>query len=114
VALVLMLFAIAWRVLLYFAIPLAMEHDLGPVEAMKLSAKAATSNIGGLIVLFILEALVAVLGVLMLCIGVFFVMPIIFVANVFAYRQVFPLIERHFNVNPPPPIVYGSNFGQGM
>lgn len=54
-----MLLAVVWRVLLVFAIPLAMEHDLGPVDAMKLSAKAATSNVGGLVVLFIFEALVA-------------------------------------------------------
>lgn len=114
VAFVLMIFAIVWRVLLFFAIPLAMEHDLGPVEAMKLSARAATSNIGGLVVLFILEALVVLLGFLMICIGLFFVMPIIYAANAFAYRQVFPLIQQHFRVEPPPPMVYGSSFGQGM
>ncbi|MBX7055931.1 MAG: hypothetical protein K1X36_13335 [Pyrinomonadaceae bacterium] len=114
VGVLLMLFAIVWRVLLVFAIPLAMEHDLGPVDAMKLSARAATSNVGGLIVLFILEALVVLLGIVMLCIGLFFVMPIIYAANAFAYRQVFPLIELNFQVTPPPPTIYGSSYGRGM
>ncbi len=113
VALVLIVFGIAWRVLLFFAIPIALERDLGPVDAMKLSAKAATSNIGGLIVLFIFEFLIALLGIIALCIGIFFVIPIIYAANAFAYRQVFPLIQQNFNMSPPPPNTYG-NFGSGM
>jgi len=91
-----------------------MEHDLGPVDAMKLSAKAATSNVGGLVVLFIFESLVALLGFLMLCVGLFFVMPIIYAANAFAYRQVFPLIEQNFQITPPAPTIYGSSYGRGM
>ncbi len=113
VALVVIIFAVVWRVLLIFAIPLAMEYDLGVIDAIKLSARAATSNIGGLIVLFIFEFLIMLLGVLALCIGIFFVIPIIYAANAFAYRQVFPLIEQRFNMSPPPPATYG-NFGSGM
>ena len=113
IALVLIVFGIAWRVLLFFAIPIALERDLGPVEAMKLSAKAAMSNIGGLIVLFIFEFLIALLGIIALCIGIFFVIPIIYAANAFAYRQVFPLIQQKFNMSPPPPNAYGD-FGRGM
>ncbi|CAN5315779.1 hypothetical protein BH10ACI3_BH10ACI3_29670 [soil metagenome] len=114
VALVIILFSVVWRVLLFFALPLAMEHDIGPMDAIKLSAKAATSNIGGLIVLFIFEFLIALLGVLALCIGVFFVIPIIYAANAFAYRQVFPRVQQNFNMSPPPPAAYGSNLGSGM
>ena len=91
-----------------------MEHDIGAIDAIKLSVRAATSNIGGLILLFILEFLVALVGLLALCIGIFFVIPIIYAANAFAYRQVFPLIEQNFNMNPPPPGAYGSSFGSGM
>ena len=113
VAFVFIIFGIVWRVLLFFAVPLAMENDLGPVEAIKLSAKAATSNIGGLIVLFIFEFLIALVGILALCIGIFFVIPILYAANAFAYRQVFPWIEQNFNMAPPPPTAYGD-FGSGM
>jgi uncharacterized membrane protein len=112
VAFVLIIVGVVWRVLLFFAIPLALEYDLGPVDAMKLSAQAAMSNVGGLIVLFIFEFLIALAGILALCIGVFFVIPIIYAANAFAYRQVFPLIEQRFNMTPPP--AYGSGFGSGM
>lgn len=112
IALVFVVLGVIWRMALYFAIPLAMEHDLGAVDAMKLSAKAAMSNVGGLLVLFVLEMLVALLGFIALCIGLFFVIPIIHAANAFAYRQVFP------NLNQPlqpatPQGQYGS-FGQGL
>lgn len=108
VVIVLVLFAVIWRVLLFFAIPLAMEHDLGPVDAMKLSARAAIANLGGLIVLFIFEFLIALLGLIMCLIGMFLVaIPIIYVANAIAYRQVFPWIQQQFNMSPPP-TAYGD------
>ncbi len=106
--------AIIWWAVFFFAIPLAMENDIGPIEAIKLSAQAAMSNIGGLIVLMIFQMLIALLGVLMICLGIFlFSIPLIFLANAFAYRQVFPLIEQRFDMTPPPPTTYGD-FGQGM
>lgn len=109
------IFAIVWWAIFFFAVPLAFEYDLTPVDAIKLSARAAMANIGGMIVLFILQILVMFLGMLLICVGMFLIsIPIMYVANAFAYRQVFPLIERNFNMSPPPPTVYGSNFGSGM
>jgi uncharacterized membrane protein len=110
VAVVVIIAAVVWRVLLFFAIPLAMEHDLGAVDAMKLSAQAAMANIGGLIVLFIFEFLISLLGVILCVVGLFFIsIPIIYVANAFAYRQVFPWVEQQFgNMTPPPPNAYGD------
>jgi uncharacterized membrane protein len=111
IAVILILFGIVWRVLLFFSIPLALERDLGPIDAMKLSAKAATSNLGGLIVLIILEALMMIAGVIALCVGMFFVLPIIYAANAFAYRAVFPWVQQTFHNVPPPPDSYES-FGR--
>jgi len=108
------LFSIAWGITFFFALPILSEHDVSPIEAIQLSARAGWSNPGGLIVLFIFEALIAIVGLLAICIGLFFVIPIIFAANAFAYRQVFPLIEQNLNFTPPPPNAYGSNFGSGM
>jgi len=52
--------------------------------------------------------------VIALCIGVFFVLPVIWVAWAFAYRQVFPdLNPTIFRNEPPPPDAYQGNFGQG-
>jgi hypothetical protein len=110
----LFLASIALRISLVFALPLIAEHNLGAVDAMKLSARAAWANVGGLILLFILEFLVALVGVLMLCIGIFFVLPIIYAANAFAYRQVFPATGQTFETAPPPPNVYGGNYGVGQ
>lgn len=112
VAAIVILLAIVWRLLLFFAIPLAMEHNLGPMDAIKLSIKAATANVGGLVVLLIFEFLIALIGVLALCIGIFFVIPIIYAANAFAYRQVFPLTGPNPGAGRSPNS-YG-NFGSAM
>ncbi|MEP6789680.1 MAG: hypothetical protein ABJB40_14670, partial [Acidobacteriota bacterium] len=106
---------IVWWAVFFFAIPLAIEHDMSPIDAIKLSARAAMANIGGLIVLFLLEILIVLAGVVLLCVGAFLIsLPVLYVTHAFVYRQVFPLIERNFNLDPPSPMAYGSNFGSGM
>lgn len=113
VAVVFILFAIVWRFLLFFALPLAFERDLGAVDAMKLSAQAAMANVGGIIVLFIFEFLIAILGMIMCGIGLLLVsIPVIYAANAIAYRMVFPKQEDNFNYNPPPPTAYQGGWQQ--
>ncbi len=113
VAIVFLIFSIVWGISFFFAIPILADNDIGAIDAIKLSVRAGWSNIGGLIVLVIFECLIALLGLIALCIGIFFVIPIIYAANAFAYRQVFPLIQQKFNMSPPPPNEYGD-FGRGM
>jgi hypothetical protein len=108
------LFALVWTILLQFAIPITLENDIGPIDAIKLSISAASANLGGIIVLLIIEALIGIVGVLALCLGYFVAVPVAWAAGVFAYRQVFPMIENNFNFAPPPPDAYGSSFGSGM
>ncbi len=121
IGLALVLFFIVFLVIMllinismFFALPLIAERNLSVGEIMKLSASAAWANLGGIIVLFILEFLIVLAGTLALCIGVFFVLPIIYAANAFAYRQVFPHLEQNLQTAPPMPNEYGSNFGQGV
>lgn len=115
VSIIAILFSIAWGITFAFAIPIAMEQDIGAIDAIKLSAKAGWSNIGGIIVLAILLGLISLGGVLVLCIGFFLVLPVIYVAWAFAYRQVFPdVIQSPFQNAPPPPDYYQGSFGQGM
>lgn len=115
VSVVLMIFAIVWGITFAFAIPIMVENDFGPMEALKLSARASWSNVGGIIVLAILSFLVAFVGVLALCVGILFVLPVIWVAWAFAYRQVFPdLGPPAYRYDPPSPDAYQGNFGQGM
>lgn len=109
---ILSLVGIVWSVALSFAVPLILEHDLGVADALLTSAKAALSNAGGLIVLIILEVLVVILGMIALCIGIFVAVPVVYAANVFAYRMVFPYFDRpNINTAPPPPTEYGGTYG---
>lgn len=108
-----MVFSFVWWAVFFFAIPLVVEHDMGAVDAIKLSARAAVSNIGGLIIYFLISIPVVLVGILLLCLGVFLIsIPVLFIASAFAYRQVFPLIEQQFNMAPPPPTAYGFGGGQ--
>ncbi len=114
IAFLLMVFSMIWAITFAFAVPIMMEQDLAsPLEALKLSARASWSNVGGIILLGIFSVLLAFAGVLALCIGVFFVLPIVWVAWAFAYRQVFPLDSSYTppNIMPPPPTAYGSGYG---
>lgn len=102
-----LLFSVIWSYALIFAIPLLMEHGISIGDAIKLSFGAVFSNLGGLIVLGLLGSLVALLGLLSLCVGLFVAIPVIFASQVFAYRQVFPV----FGEPPLSPGGYVSIFG---
>ena len=91
-----------------------MDQDVDVITAIKLSARAGWSNIGGIIVLAILLWLLSLLGILALCIGILFILPILYAAWTFAYRQVFPdLGPDNRQYTPPPPDAYAGSFGQG-
>lgn len=106
-------FGVVWSIALSFAIPLILEHDLGVIDPLLTSVKATLGNAGGLIVLVILEILVAILGVIALCIGIFVAIPVIYAANVFAYRMVFPYFDGpDINLAPPLPNEYGGTYGR--
>ncbi len=110
-----LLFVIAWQITFKFALPILTDNDgLGIGEIIKLSARAGWSNIGGIIVLVILQTLVILVGVLALCVGVLFVIPVIWASNAIAYRMVFPESPQGGIYNEPPrPDYYGGSFGQG-
>ena len=109
-----LLFTIVWTIIFFFSIPLVLDRNLGPMDAIKLSAQAAFSNIGGVIVLLILGALVNIVGVIALCFGLLVSIPVTLVANTVAYRMVFPRLDRNMWTTPPPPSAYNTGFGQGM
>jgi uncharacterized membrane protein len=114
VIVVFIIFAFAWRVAFFCAIPLMLENDLSPGEAIKLSMRAGFSNTGGLVALIILEGLIMFGSFLLICVGLFFIgIPLWYVADAFAYRLIFPHMERNMNMAPPPPTAYGD-FGGRM
>ena len=78
------------NLLLYFVLPLIVEYKLGIADAVKLSINASVANAGGLIVLFLLEGLVILLGTLALGIGLIFALPVTYAMTIAAYKSVFP------------------------
>lgn len=98
-----------------FALPLLAEKNLSIMETIKLSARAGWANFGGLFLLFLLLGLMMIGGILALCIGILFVLPLIYAAITVAYRQVFPNtnVPGQYN-NPPSPENYGNMYGQSV
>lgn len=111
VYLVFLLITLLLKIFLIFSIPLVADRNVGVGEAISLSFKAAWANIGGLILLVLLEILIFIGGMLMFCIGIIFVFPIVLAAEYIAYRQVFPDSRNFFNNEPPSPDAYGGNYG---
>lgn len=93
--------------LIMFAYPLIVERRLSGMDAFKLSARAVFANLSGVIGLILCEFALGIVGYLILCIGVYFVIPIMFAGVFVAYRKVFPPPDPSFTSPPPPP-----NFNQ--
>lgn len=113
IVLIAFLISVAIYISTFFALQLIVEHNLSGIDAIKLSASAAWSNLGGIILLFIVEFFMIIAGLLACIIGVIFISPVLYAANAFAYRQVFPQFDSPMQNVPPPPTEYG-NFGQGL
>lgn len=80
--------------LLIFAFPLIIDRNLSSWDAMKLSARAAMKNLGGIGGLIVVNFGLVLLGYAALCIGLYLMIPVITAASVVAYRKVFPALDR--------------------
>ncbi|MEZ5306627.1 MAG: hypothetical protein R2684_05700 [Pyrinomonadaceae bacterium] len=78
--------------LLMFAFPLVADKRMSGWSAIKLSARASLSNLGGLAGLWTVGFVLSLAGTLVFCIGTYLVIPIILAATAVAYRKVFPEI----------------------
>lgn len=106
--LILAFIMVCFHTLLLFAFPLIADRKLGGIDAMKLSAKAVWNNLGGIASLIGVGFVVAIVGYLMLCIGIYLVLPLIMMSSAVAYRKVFPKIEDDWRHEPPPVSAYGG------
>jgi uncharacterized membrane protein len=97
---------VCFHTLLTFSFPLIVDRNLGAIEAMKTSAKAVWQNLGGVAGLVAVNFVLVFVGYAALCIGLYFVIPIMIAGNVVAYRRVFPSLDSAANMNPPPPDSY--------
>ncbi|MDQ4123104.1 MAG: hypothetical protein M3209_16840 [Acidobacteriota bacterium] len=93
--------------LIMFAYPLIVERRLSGMEAFKLSARAVFANLSGVVGLILCEFALGIIGYMVLCVGLYLVIPIMFAGVFVAYRKVFPPVEPTFTSPPPPP-----NFNQ--
>jgi len=91
--------------LLIFAYPLIVDRGLSSWEAMKLSARAALKNVGGIGGMIAINFVLALAGELAFCVGIYLVIPIITAANIVAYRKVFPR-QGTLAFEPPPPTAF--------
>ena len=84
---------VCFHTLIMFAYPLIVERGLTGVQAMMVSAKAVWNNLAGMAGLFGVGFVVAIVGYLMLCVGLYLVLPLIMMAQAVAFRKIFPRID---------------------
>ncbi len=90
VELVFAVIMVCLHTLMLFSFPLIVDKRMSAVNSIKTSARAVWANLSGVVGLFGVGILVAIVGYLMLCIGIYLVLPLILAANVVAYRKIFP------------------------
>lgn len=95
VEVVIAFFMVCLHTLLLFAFPLIVDKKMSAIDAIKTSSRAVWQNIGGVVGLMVVGMGVAFVGYLMLCIGIYLVLPLIMAANVVAYRKVFPAAQTY-------------------
>jgi len=85
---------VCFHTLLMFSFPLIVDRNLGAVDSIKTSAKAVWHNLGGVAGLIGVNFILVIIGYVALCVGVYFVVPIMIAGNVVAYRRVFPSLQN--------------------
>jgi hypothetical protein len=96
---------VCFHTLLLFAFPLVIDRGFGPLKAVLTSARAVWANLSGVTGLIGVQFVLTLIGGLLLCFGIYLVIPIIFATNAVAYRKVFPAMPTP-HLNPPPPNAY--------
>ena|SRR3989338_406176 len=71
---------------LYFACYLIVDRSLGPIEAMKESARITKGHRLDLLVLLVLTLLINILGIIALLVGILVTIPMTFLAIAHSYR----------------------------
>ncbi|HET6330659.1 MAG TPA: hypothetical protein VFF76_07720 [Holophagaceae bacterium] len=76
-----------------FTYPLILDRGLTGLEAVKLSFRAAHANLGGLLLLALVNALLTFAGLLCCYVGALFVLPLTFGTHWICYERVFGIKE---------------------
>lgn len=88
--------------LIMFSYPLIVDRGLSGWRSVITSARAVWGNLKGVTGLWAASFAAGIIGYLALCVGVYFVIPLILAANVAAYRKVFPRLSESEDRPPAP------------
>ena len=88
--LIVALVMVCFHSLLIFCFPLIVDRGLSSWDSIKLSARATMKNLAGIGGVIGLNFLILLAGELVLCIGIYLVLPLITASHLVAYRKVFP------------------------
>lgn len=91
--LVIMLLSALISVLFTFSFPLILDRNLKGLDAVKLSFHAAKANLGGLILLALVNGLLSFAGLLCCYVGALLVLPITIGTHWICYERVFGIRE---------------------
>jgi uncharacterized membrane protein len=92
---------IIWSYKYFFAPYLAAERGLGPIEALKESARLTNGNKWRMFVMFSVLAIVALCGLLALFVGLLVAIPVMTIAQIHLYRV---SAQNLANGIPHPPL----------
>lgn len=84
---------IIWAIKYGFFGYLIVDKGLGPIEALKESARITKGNKWNLFLFGILLGLINILGALALLVGLFVTIPTAMIANAFVYRKLLSQVE---------------------
>lgn len=90
VDLILVVLITCLHTLIVFSFPLIVDRSFGGFTAMLTSARVVWKNLRGVAGLFAVEFVIAMLGALAMCVGIYLVLPLIITTNLVAYRKIFP------------------------
>jgi len=99
-----------------FAYQLVVDRQMSGWKAVKLSARAARANFGGVLGLVILELMLVAMGIALCCVGLPFILPWTKSAWAIAYTEVFSLAPQNqpapmpYPPPPPPPPAFGKEW----
>ena len=74
-------------VMLYFTTYLVVDKGMGPIDALKESARITKGNRWNLFLLMLLSIVIVLLGVICFFVGIFVAIPVTLLAIVIAYRK---------------------------
>ena len=74
-------------IMLMFAIIAVVDRNLSPVDAIKTSFDIAKNNVGPVILVWLLTALIVFVGALLFGVGLLVAMPVAALLHVYAFRR---------------------------